>query len=273
MISCLLTTFIENSTLKSTCDFIPSEVMQGDVIYEVIKVVDGGPLFLTEHINRFHQSAIATETQVLPAGLIKERIQLLIRTNKLHNGNIRFQSTKTDSGKSNFYSWISPYFYPDKALYLSGIQVGIFEAIRTNPNVKRWNEAFKLAIESHLKKTGFYEILLTANGLITEGSKSNVFFIAADRIITPESKLVLPGVTRSVIIKLINDNRIPFTEEEIRVDELLRFESAFITGTSPGILAIKSIDNQILQVNNHLIKTLEKAYQQTCENDLRNFLW
>jgi len=50
----LLTSFINNNNIVSTCDFIPERINVGRVIYEVVRVIDGKPLFFEEHLERFY---------------------------------------------------------------------------------------------------------------------------------------------------------------------------------------------------------------------------
>jgi len=109
--------------------------------------------------------------------------------------------------------------------------------------------------------------------MITEGSRSNCFFVTTNQIFTQESQLVLPGVTRNVLIKLIQNMGITLVEKHIHVDELNRFQSAFLTSTSFGVLPIQSIDDQSFLVNNPLIQQLYLAYRETCEIDLKHFVW
>jgi len=66
---------------------------------------------------------------------------------------------------------------------------------------------------------------------------------------------------------------ITLVEKQIHVHELNRFQSAFLTSTSFGVLSIQSIDNQSFLVNNPIIHQLHLAYQVTCENDLKHFVW
>jgi branched-subunit amino acid aminotransferase/4-amino-4-deoxychorismate lyase len=52
----LLNYFVLNEELKDTCDFNPVILKNGRGIYEVFRVIDGTPLFLEEHIERFYHS-------------------------------------------------------------------------------------------------------------------------------------------------------------------------------------------------------------------------
>ena len=57
------------------------------------------------------------------------------------------------------------------------------------------------------------EIILSKDGLITEGSKSNIFFVKHGNVYTPSlNNNILPGITREFVIKLLRENNIPVFE-------------------------------------------------------------
>jgi len=247
--------------------------MDGNIIYEVFRVINHIPLFLEEHILRFQISASTLQIDIPEIGFVKSSIQRLIETNNLHAGNIRFQISASNKKPALWDCWITPHHYPDRTQVDEGVKTGLYQAIRPTPNVKLWYQDLRLNTEQYLKETGFSEVLLTNNGMITEGSRSNCFFVTTNQIFTQESHLVLPGVTRNVLIKLIQNMGITLVEKQIHVHELNRFQSAFLTSTSFGVLPIQSIDNQSFLVNNPLIHQLRLAYRETCENDLKHFVW
>ncbi len=274
MITCLLSTFAEDDLLKSTCDFHPDPVMKGEVVYEVIKVINGIPLFLSEHLQRFQQSLIHTQINGPSEAYIKESLRMLIASNGLKQGNIRFQVSRNAGERSRWYAWVSPHQYPNAEQRSQGVATGVFRAQRPHPEVKRWNEQLKSEVTQYLKSTGYYEVLLTdPQGFITEGSRSNVFFVRNNQLITPMTEQVLHGVTRGAIIQLAIEKGIDFCECPISTKELPQMEAAFLSGTSPGILPIHSIDQLRYRTDNMIVNTLTDAYNQHCSDDLHHFEW
>ncbi|MFA5420230.1 MAG: aminotransferase class IV, partial [Bacteroidales bacterium] len=108
---------------------------------------------------------------------------------------------------------------------------------------------------------------------ITEGSRSNVFFIKENELFTAKVNSVLPGVTRAIVIQIIRALRFQLHETDIDVRDLPKFQSAFLTGTSPGILPIQSIDVFLLTIDHPLLRQLFAAYQENCDKELRSFVW
>jgi branched-subunit amino acid aminotransferase/4-amino-4-deoxychorismate lyase len=62
------------------------------------------------------------------------------------------------------------------------------------------------------------------------------------RIITPKND-ILKGITRSVVIDLMQQNNLDFVEQEIKFSELLEADEVFVTSTTKEVMPIIRIDN------------------------------
>jgi len=165
------------------------------------------------------------------------------------------------------------HLYPSSEQFMNGIRIGTMQHIRKDPNVKLFDAEMRNIAQSKINEQDFYEILLvTPDGYITEGSRSNIFFIQSDTIITPPSDQVLEGVTRKKVISLIKDNSMHFSERKVHLNELPEFDSIFLTGTSRRVLPVHTIDPFAKQYNtNHqLIRDLQNRFLQLCENYIKS---
>jgi branched-chain amino acid aminotransferase len=107
--------------------------------------------------------------------------------------------------------------------------------------------------------------------LIEEAGTSNVFFQIGDKVITPRlDGTILPGITRSSIISLLQSMGIPVEERPITLSELQkagdRLQQAFTTGTASSIRPIEVIDCeegliQLPKVDNSLAAQLKARLQ------------
>lgn len=273
--TCLLTNFIYNNSIVNSCDFIPDRLNKGTVIYEVVRVIDGIPLFYREHIERFHNSLISLVHELtISKKSLALRIQALVNANKLANGNIRFQLSFEDDNQSTFAAWVTPFFYPEKKLYNTGASLSTILAQRDNPNVKIHNPGLKNNVSAKIRKNDIYEILLINNdGLITEGSRSNIFFVKENKIFTPATSSVLPGITRLKVIEIAKNLSVDCTEADINFDSLPLYNGAFITGTSPKVLPVKNIDEVIFNPKLPAIKKIMTEYNNMMEEDIERFSW
>lgn len=275
MENCLLTHFIFNNEIKSSCDYNQFEQDQYIGVYEVIRVIDGLPLFLEDHISRFYTSlklnninTLVTERQ------IKSRIRALIEVNKLSIGNIRFQLLSNINGNYDFYAMVIPFFYPTKEEYESGVDCDLFPATRNNPNSKTTNLSFRELTENQIRTNNIFELILfNEQNQISEGSRSNLFFIDKNILYTSPDTEVLLGVTRKKIINICETKNIVVKKLLIKTTEISGFNSAFLSGTSINILAVKAIGSSNFNTLNPVLLLLTNEYEKLLNEYLNTFKW
>jgi branched-chain amino acid aminotransferase len=248
--------FIFNGELKCNETFTPSENEGG--IYEVFRTVNGMPLFFDEHIDRFFGSASLSELEIpFDKKQIKEFLKKLIQKNNVEAGNVLL------SFKTNLKAFFIPHKYPVKNDYFEGVTCGILKAERKNPNAKVFQTQVRIQANTLIQDKNYYEVLLTDHkNRITEGSRSNVFFVKNNQLLTPPAHEVLLGITRQKTFQLAKQAGIQLIEDDIFINDLGNFNSAFITGTSPKLLPVKSIENVNFNPNNTVVQQLIKAYEK-----------
>lgn len=258
--------FIYNDRLAPVSDFMASENEGG--IYEVLRVINGTPLFLDEHLKRFHQSAelAGKEIRYESAQLTAFLKQLIVR-NEVEEGNILI------SCKTNLKAFFIPHNYPTSEQYKIGIRCGLLHAERINPNAKVFQTEVRKFANQLMVEKSFYEVLLVDHQQqITEGSRSNVFFIRGDEIITPPGKQVLLGITRQKTIACANRLNLRVREAEIHLDTLNNFDATFITGTSPKILPVNDLDGHSFDANNKVLRSLMNEYDKIIQEDIKKVI-
>lgn len=275
MDNCLLTHFILNKEIKSSCDYNQYDQDQYVGIYEVIRVIDGLPLFLEDHISRFYTSlklnninTLVTERQII------SRIRALIEINKLNIGNIRFQLMSNINGDYDFYAMVIPFFYPTKEEFESGVDCDLFPATRNNPNSKTTNLSFRELTENQIRKNNIFELILfNEQNQISEGSRSNLFFINENILFTSPDTEVLLGVTRKKIINICKTKNIVVKKLSIKTTEISDFNSVFLSGTSINILAVKTIGSSNFDTLNPVLLLLTNEYEKLIKEYLNRFKW
>lgn len=235
-------------------------------IYEVIRVIDYCPVFLTEHCNRLTQSiklvgGIPQDPQRITKVLFE-----LIDKESLSEGNIRIEASPEDG---HLRIGQVPHRYPEARLYTEGIILGILETERINPQVKAWNPEIRNQANHQILENQVYEVLFENNkGELTEGSRSNIFGVQKNTLITPPLDQVLPGITRDLIIKILVSQKISFQEEPIPRKAISSFEGFFITGTSPGVLPVRIIEGQTFNPEHPIIQRLIRSYHEAVQQNI-----
>lgn len=234
-----------------------------NVIYEVIRVIDGIPLFLEEHIARLSKSANLLNYNIEN---ILETIELdtrkTISLNENPELNLKILLYNIENPIPDYYIFFIESNYPMEELYETGIKTVTFKAVRSNPNAKIINNEFRKNVNESIEKNNAYEaLLLNDNDEVTEGSRSNVFFIKGDTVYTPPGNDVLLGTTRNKIIKICNDANIKVCEEPITISFLINCDALFITGTSPKVLPISQVDDRMYDSpNNKILLKIMESY-------------
>lgn len=248
--------FIYNGQLIQIAAFVYGENEGG--VYEVLRVLNGKALFLEDHLRRFYRSAeIAGIKITYSEREINRFLQILITENKIAMGNVLL------SAKERLKAFFIPHSYPSVQDYNNGVQCGLLHAERVNPNAKVFHTTVRERANRMIAKEGFYEVLLVDHDeTITEGSKSNVFFVRGERIFTPPSQKVLLGITRLKTIECARKLGIEVVEKEVSVSELEEFDSIFITGTSPKLLPVKQIGDKKFDTGNSILRRLMATYDQ-----------
>lgn len=256
--------FTEDSTLKEISSFPHNALASGENFYEVLRVMNGNCLFLNDHIQRLKNSIIlAGYKYTWESREISAVIKDVIRKNELVNGNIRLVLLPKKEGLPVLYTYCVPFSYPSAGMYLLGVPTATFKIVRSNPNVKQYNHRYQEQVREFILNNSIYEALLLDNAdCITEGSKSNVFFVGNDCIYTAPGESVLKGITREKVIVLCNNLNYRIIEKPISIDTLPEMEAVFLTGTSPKILPVNRINQVSFPAYHEVMQTLMQAYDR-----------
>jgi branched-chain amino acid aminotransferase len=234
--------FNDNGKLQPTNDFKELESPNGVLVYEVLRVVSGVPLFLEDHIRRLkNSSAKAGFIPHLTVQAIEDGIHRLISGNRVEVGNIKIIVGEQE-GTVSWQAFFIPFKYPSEADYQCGVELGILSAERKNPEAKIIQPEVREKANQMLESEALYEVLLIDNeGYVREGSRSNIFFIRGETVVTPPANQVLNGITRQKVVDILHRDGYSFCEKPISLNDLAGFDAAFLTGTSPKVLPVNRI--------------------------------
>jgi len=239
-------------------------LLEGSVIYEVIRVIDRKPLFLEEHLERMVSSLKHYSQVKLDADLIKEKIFDTIKTNAMVNQNFRIElgSIKVNSLCYKIFPVKS--YYLERETYYEGVKTITALKKRKNPLIKSKDLSFKKYINDLLEKFEAYEVILKDSaGKLHEGSRSNLFFVKDKTVITSKKGEALEGITLKNVIKVIEDSPYTLERRDVFMSDLESLEGVFITGTSIDILPVKKIDEiNYESVKNSVILDLMNKFKQ-----------
>ena len=272
MNECFGKKFILNGRLEDADSFDNSLVYEGDSIYEVIRMVRNSPVFFYDHMERL-ESSVSNQKKLMVADVatIKKDILRLTKSDRKKEVNLKIVFNYNKDSVNYLIYYIEP-IYPSEKQYREGVRGILFYAERKDPGSKVINHKLRSSIFHKLILDGGYEALLVnEKGQITEGSRSNIFFLLKNTLFTAPDNLILCGITRKYILDICSANNIPVNLACVKADRIGDYEAVFMTGTSPMVLPFSQIDNKSFNVNVPLLGELRKLYIIKAEESIKQF--
>ena len=125
-------------------------------------------------------------------------------------------------------------------------------------------------------KNGYDEaIMLNYSGKVAEGSAENIFIVKNGMIKTPPLDAdILNGITRNSVIQLIRSDGIKLIERNITVNELLKSDEVFMTGTAAEVKSVTKIDRTSIGKGKPgiITKTLQKSFMDVVMGKDQRFI-
>ncbi|NLJ44168.1 MAG: aminotransferase class IV [Bacteroidales bacterium] len=264
--------FVLNGQIQPSEIFDNSLVYDGDSIYEVIRMIKGTPVFFHDHMERLESSAKLQRKKMLADEAVLRRDVLnLVKTEKKKDINLKIVFNYNRDSFNYLVYFIEP-IYPSDEQYRKGVRGILFYAERKNPESKVINHKLRSSIYHKLILEGGYEALLVnEQNCITEGSRSNIFFLKGDSLVTAPDDKILSGITRKYIIEICRDINIRIDYRCVPADSLKNYDAVFMTGTSPMVLQFCCINDVNFKVPVPLIEKLRTLYVEKAMDSVLKF--
>ncbi len=265
--------FILDGTLRDAVSFDNALVYEGNSVYEVIRMVRGNPVFFNDHIERLYSSVRHIDEEPLADLLtLRKDLMRLVKTEKRKDINLKIVFNYNEGINHCLAYFIEP-LYPTAEQYKSGVKGILFHAERKDPESKLINHKLRSSIYHKLILEGGYEALLVnEEECITEGSRSNIFFLKDDILVTAPDETILNGITRKYILDICREKRIRVKFDCVSVGDMESYEAVFMTGTSPMVLQFYCIGDIYFNVRVPLIGRLRELYVEKAEESIARFI-
>lgn len=215
-------------------------------VYESVKVDQGRPFYLEEHLHRLHTSAAMLDLELaVDTPTMVRWFEQLAQIDPQATWSLRMLVIgPADAGTAPIIGMQADPLptYP-AVFYETGASAVLYEGQRALPRCKSLNTLVNYLARRAATRAGAVEGLLHHQGHLTEGARSNLFVVQGGRLLTPPESDVLSGITRDIILHVMQDTAYPVTETSIPID-LSLYEEVFISSTSMHVLPITHIDGQ-----------------------------
>lgn len=226
-------------------------LQRGYGIFDFLRVTDGVPMFIEDHLDRFIFSA---EQMRLPVGYNKQQLETiilkLIQQNGLEHAGIRILLTGGPSPDGYTISapvlsmLEQPMASPADEILNPGFRLITYQHRRQFPQVKTTDYLMAVWLNPQVKAAGADDVLYYLDGMISECPRSNIFMVNdAGVLITPDQH-ILPGITRKQLLQVAQATGIPVEQRTVTPEELFSAKEVFITSSTKRLIPVYAIGEQ-----------------------------
>lgn len=223
----------------------------GDGVFETLKVTQAGPFALTRHLNRLSASAGIVGLAAPDPGHVREAALQVVAANADEIGPLARLRITWTSGAAPLGS---DRVEADPTLVIATMRQSPWPATTSaitipwvrNPRsliagAKSTSYAENVVALVRAHEAGASEAVLgTTDGLLCEGTGTNVFVLLDGRLITPTLDTgCLDGITRGLVIEWLGA-----TQEDLPLEGLADVEAAFLTSSTRDVHPLERIDGR-----------------------------
>ena len=235
-----------------TISVLDIAVLRGFGIFDFLRSYSLKPFMLSEHIDRFMNSAKYLGIKsvyskkdiadIVYEGIRKNKVDVTIKI--VQTGGVSPDGF-TPGGKVTFFVlFVKVIPYPEE-MYLKGIKLITSKLMRQIPQAKSINYMGSIVEVMKAQKKGAKDILHSDGKYVYESTRSNFYIIKKGNIITP-AKGILHGITKKAVFTVAKQLGIPVIEKAVRISDLAFVDESFITNSSMEIVPVVQIDNMII---------------------------
>ena len=240
--------FVENE--KAVLHVSDLSMQRGYGIFDFCRTVNGSPLFLQDHLQRFYNSAAAMH---LPVKYSKQDLSSiileLVQKTSIAEAGVRMMLTGGYSkdgyqpAEPNLIITCNPVKVVNDNDFEKGYSVITHQYQRELPHIKSINYLMAVWLQPMLKEKQADDLLYFNEKSITEFPRCNVFIVTQDKKLVTPSTNILQGITRKNVLSMAKEI-MTAEERNIPVDELTNASEVFLTATTKKILPILKINGK-----------------------------
>lgn len=267
--------YYNDKIINEVCLNATSQGFQfGYGVFETILISKGIPCFVDMHYERLRAGcsklglALKLDIEAIYAQGVK-----LSEVCNITEGRLKLICFRDADADSSIMT-ISTY-KQEASTIEQGLSIGISSIMR-NPHspmcyLKSLNYAENILAKGSAKSQGYDEALfLNGYGKLCEGAVSNIFWMKANILYTPEISCgILEGITRRQILDICSILDIILKEGSYDLAELLTADEVFATNSLMGIMPVCRVDNTTYNIYEYKItKKINIEYQRLLEREI-----
>jgi branched-chain amino acid aminotransferase len=238
-------------------------LLYGDGVFEGIRVYNSRVFELDAHIKRLYESAKAIRlTIALSQSELAGAVEETVEANSITEGYVRLVVTRGVGtlGLNPFVCKNSCiYIIADsiqlysEELYEKGMRIISATTVRNHPlaippQAKTMNYLNNILAKIEALDNDVPEaIMYNHEGYVAEASGDNILIVKDGIIYSPPAEAgALPGITRSIVIKLAKEENLQVIEKNLTRFDLYVCDEFFLTGTAAEVIGIVEVDGRTI---------------------------
>lgn len=219
-------------------------------LFESIKIINGWPVLIREHLSRIRRGSIILDIPfVADQDQLVESALELIRKNNISDAVLNIYLTAGDRSNNTLV------IEETDPLLLMVIRDVNLEALNVPVSISVQQESFqrtpldrvktmswmKNVLERKLHPEADDVLVFNFDEDILETCTANVFFVKGRCLITPDSSVILPGITRQFLLNHQDEMGFEVVKANIKREDLDDLDEIFLTNSLRGVIRVKKV--------------------------------
>ncbi len=261
----------------------------GDGVWEGLRVADGHPAFLEQHLDRLWEGAAAIALDIgLTREELTERIYRTLAANEMTGDGVHIRLMVTRGPKSTPYQdprlsagpatvvIIAEHKDPLPATVEQGLSLFTVHVRRAAPDTldPKLNAHSKLGditacIQAYT--AGADEaLMLDPHGFVATCNSTHFFIARRGEVWTSTGDYCLGGITRSNVLEICARQGITAREKNFSLTQVYSADEAFVTGTFAGVVPVHTVDGRTIGTGQRgpVVGRLQQLYAELVRGDV-----
>ncbi|HEY2297360.1 MAG TPA: aminotransferase class IV [Jatrophihabitans sp.] len=274
---------------QATVSVFDAGFVLGDGVWEGLRVSDGHPAFIEQHLDRLYEGAAAI---MLDIGKTRDEltaeIYRTLEANDMDGDGVHIRLMVTRGPKLTPYQdprmsagpativMICEYKDPLPATVERGLSLFTVHVRRSSPDIldPKLNAHSKLnditaCIQAYT--AGADEaLMLDPHGFVATCNSTHFFVVRGGEVWTSSGMYCLGGITRANVLRICAAEGIPAHERSFSLTDVYSADEAFVTGTFAGVVPVHTVDGRRIGAGKRgpMVERLQDSYRQLVRADV-----
>lgn len=248
-----------------------------DGVYEVVRIYNGRAFLMEPHMRRLRAGLGALHIDDAIVDRLSDVAERLIRDNGVDgDGTVYIQVTRGVAPRRHAFPdpVVDPTTYvlaksfkqyPDEYFDAGVAAISVPDTRWTRCDIKSIALLPNVLANQQAHAAGAFEALFIKDGVLIEGSHSNLFGVLDGTLMTyPSCNYILSGITRSLVLEMARELGIPAAEAPIPWERIDDVEELFLSGTTTEVMPVSRVDGRVIGNGGRgpVTTRLQQAYRE-----------